>query len=100
VDYKTDLRSARQLAGQNVRIAGNISPIRTLLQGNAEDVRQSVINAVGNGIALVSPGCSLSPMTPGANVRAMVEAARELEYGRQHGERSLQGDPSDLNRPD
>ena len=82
LDAETDLSVARKVSRGKVKLAGNLSPVTTLLRGNENDVKQAVIKAVQGGICIVSPGCSLSPMTPSANIRAMIQAAKELESGK------------------
>jgi methanol corrinoid protein len=76
------LRRAKYLSEGKVKLAGTLSPVVTLLRGKEEDVRRAVIRAVQEGIDLVSPGCSLSPLTPSANISSMVQAVRELESTR------------------
>ena len=82
IDVGTDLSKAKYVSEGKVKLAGNLSPVATLLRGKEEDVRRAVIRAVREGIDLVSPGCSLSPLTPSANISSMVQAARELESAR------------------
>lgn len=82
LDVKTDLRRAKYVSEGKVKLAGNLSPVATLLRGKEEDVKRAVIRAVQEGIDLVSPGCSLSPLTPSANISSMVRAVRELESTR------------------
>jgi MtaA/CmuA family methyltransferase len=82
LDAKTDLAKAYRLAHGKVKLAGNLSPITTLLRGSPEDVKTAVERAVQAGVDMVAPGCSLSPLTPTANVKAMVDATRALESSR------------------
>lgn len=93
LDAKTDLVKATEAAKGKVKLAGNLSPVTTLLGGTPQDVTRAVNKAVKLGIDIVSPGCSLSPLTSTDNVKAMVQAAREIEekkansftYSRQGG---------------
>lgn len=82
LDAATDLRRARYLSEGKVKLAGNLSPVATLLRGQEEDVKRAVILAVQAGMDLVSPGCSLSPLTPSANISSMVQTVRQLEFAR------------------
>jgi [methyl-Co(III) methanol-specific corrinoid protein]:coenzyme M methyltransferase len=79
LDAKTDLVKASEVAKGRVKLAGNLSPVNTLLAGTPGDVTRAVNEAVKLGIDVVSPGCSLSPLTPTDNVKALVQAAREIE---------------------
>lgn len=82
LDAQTNLKIAKTASQGKVKLAGNLSPVSTLLRGTPDDVRRAVIQAVQGGISIVSPGCSLSPMTPSANIIAMIQATRELESGK------------------
>ena len=82
LDAKTDLVKASGAAKGKVKLAGNLSPVHTLLGGTPQDVTRAVNEAVKLGIDIVSPGCSLSPLTSTDNVRAMVQTAREIERGK------------------
>jgi MtaA/CmuA family methyltransferase len=79
LDAKTDLRKASKAARGKVKLAGNLSPVDTLLRGTPEDIKLAVNAAVEAGIDIVSPGCSLSPLTSTENVKALVQATREIE---------------------
>lgn len=62
----------------NVPIIGAIDPVKTLFQGTPEAIKNEVLNAYRDGIGLVSPGCAVPPATTAANIKAMVEAARNI----------------------
>lgn len=72
--------SFREIAGRTVcALMGGVSHDRTM----AGDDPQAVTNEASEAIAetggrrfLLSPGCSIEPTTPEANLRALVEAAR------------------------
>lgn len=82
IDAKTDMARAYEVAHGRVRLAGNISPVGELLLGGPEEVKKAVERAVRAGMDIVAPGCSLSPLTTTANIKAMVEAVRALESSR------------------
>lgn len=47
--------------GINVPIIGAIHPIKVLLEGTIEDVKQAVEQSIEDGVGLVSPGCAVPP---------------------------------------
>ncbi len=75
IDFKTDATTARRVLGPDRVLCGNISTIGPLLYGTPEDViaeAEACYGILGKR-SMVSPGCELSPLSPVANVRAMVE---------------------------
>jgi uroporphyrinogen decarboxylase len=80
LDYKVDLRRAREKFDRRVAFMGNIDPVGILQQGTVEDVLAACRDCVeragpGPGFIL-APGCDLPPATPMENVRAMTGFAR------------------------
>jgi uroporphyrinogen decarboxylase len=60
-------------------VMGGVDERHALLKGSPDDVRGQVGEALaqtGSRAFLVAPGCSISPETPAANLRAAVAAAR------------------------
>jgi uroporphyrinogen decarboxylase len=61
-------------------VMGGVDERHALIQGSPGDVRGQVAEALvqtgGRGF-LLAPGCSISPQTPQANLRAAVEAAQD-----------------------
>ncbi len=78
VDYLSDLAAARRdMPG--TALLGNLEPARYLLNGTPEQV-QSVLaecHRVAGDRFVVGAGCEVPKHTPAANLRAMVEYARE-----------------------
>jgi [methyl-Co(III) methanol-specific corrinoid protein]:coenzyme M methyltransferase len=79
LDARTDLNKAREVAQGKVKLVGNLSPVHTLLHKDTDVIKQAVKDVIENGIDMVAPGCSLSPLTPTENIWTMVESAREFE---------------------
>jgi MtaA/CmuA family methyltransferase len=77
IDFKSDAAAARRVLGPHRVICGNISTVGALLSGSSADVRAeaAACSAILGARSMVSPGCEVSPLTPVANVRAMVEYA-------------------------
>lgn len=75
VDFMTNLSTARQVLGPNRVICGNISTVGPLLYGTPADVMAEAekCHTILGARSMVSPGCEVSPISPVANVRAMVE---------------------------
>lgn len=75
------LSKVRELTGPAVCLMGNVPPLDVLARGTREQVKRSVFeclrqNPSGKGLVL-SAGGGTSPGTPAANIRALVEAAKE-----------------------
>jgi uroporphyrinogen decarboxylase len=90
LDYKTDMRAAKELLRGRSTFMGNVNPV-TLWGGTPEDVEAEAraaieIMAPGGGFIL-GPGCALSLDTPDANVHALVESA--WKYGEYASDGSL-----------
>ena len=61
-------------------MVGNVSSPFVLLSGDAAKVEDAVKHALDAKVAILAPGCGIAPMTPLANIKAMV-AARNKYYG-------------------
>jgi len=82
LDYKVNVATAKELVGDRVCLAGNVNPVTVLDQGTPEDVRQASqsclqAGSTGGGFILTS-GCDLPPTVPMENLRAMLEAAKQV----------------------
>jgi MtaA/CmuA family methyltransferase len=81
MDSPVDMKAARELLGKRVTMLGNISPAE-LLNAKPERITELCADVLSGkeGLGLVlGAGCTMSPDTPEANIRAMVEAAKK--YG-------------------
>lgn len=78
IDQTNDLARSRATLGDEAILLGNLDPIGTLANGSEVDVRRAVANAIEAGADAIWPGCDLWPRVPAANMRSMVEAARQL----------------------
>ena len=76
VDQLNDLRQSRADLGESAVLLGNIDPVAVLNLGSPPDVQRSVSQAIAGGATAVWPGCDLVPLTPAANLTAMVEKTR------------------------
>jgi [methyl-Co(III) methanol-specific corrinoid protein]:coenzyme M methyltransferase len=75
VDQTNDLAASRQTLGAGALLFGNLDPVGVLAQGHPAAVRDAARAAVAAGADAVWPGCDLYPLTPPANLRAMVAAS-------------------------
>lgn len=75
LEAKTDL--ARAVAIGKCAVAGGVDPVKALLNGSAEEVRQACRESLDAGVHILSPGCALPPGVPTANLVEMVRVARE-----------------------
>ena len=83
LDHLVKLTEAKTRVGNDVILMGNLNPTELLLTGTPEAVETAArecIEAVGqDGQYILSSGCEVPPLTPLANIRAMVTAAKK--YG-------------------
>ncbi len=76
VDQLNDVAKSRAVLGEHVLLVGNIDPVKVLADGDEALIARAAAEAIGAGVDAVWPGCDLWPLTPIANVRALVTAAR------------------------
>ncbi|MCP4611028.1 MAG: hypothetical protein GY845_20155 [Planctomycetes bacterium] len=73
VDWMVPLKKARELAGPEITLCGNINPAGVLFDGCPQDVadaaRQCLKDAPDKFILM--PGCEVPPATPEENIRAI-----------------------------
>jgi len=79
IDENVDVRKAKALLGEKVKIAGNISTTNTLLLKKPDDVKEACRQALEAGVDILAPGCGIAPRTPNANIKALVETARQFQ---------------------
>ncbi len=81
LDHKTDMTKAKETLLDKMCFAGNIDPVKVLLQGSARDVEDAckrVMGAAGTeGHFILMPGCDIPPTVPLENIRAFMRVARE-----------------------
>ena len=75
LESKTDLACAVSMRA--CAVAGGVDPVRTLLHGTPEDVRQACEQDLDAGVHILAPGCGLPPGVPTANLQEMLRVARE-----------------------
>jgi len=85
IDNDVSLSAATAAVGDRVRLMGNVHPSEVMLQGAPADVRQAVFDCVAQAGDnprgfVVASGCSLPTETPFDNIRAMLDATREIGW--------------------
>lgn len=82
VDYKVDLQAAKAKLEGKTALAGNIDPVRIMMEGSAAEVRSKALEccreASQNGGYVLMPGCDIPSSTPLENISAMVETAHNF----------------------
>ncbi len=84
LDWMVDWGQAvKTLATNGVAACGNFDPVKVMLQGTPEEVRQAVLACVAAGDArsFIMAGCEIPDGTPGANLLAQYHALCEAGQG-------------------
>lgn len=84
VEPKTDIIKVKEILHGKMCIAGNIDPVKIMLQGTVREVEtacNTVIQSAGtDGGFVLMPGCGMPPTTPDENVRKLVQVAKEWKF--------------------
>ena len=73
-EEKVAVKDAKEILGDVLAI-GNVSPVKALLNADAEEVRRQAIQCFADGVDILSSGCAVPPLTKLENLRAMAAAA-------------------------
>lgn len=82
VDWKLNMKLAREVVPERCTLMGNIDPIDPLYLGTPEQVlnkAKEIFHAVRGKGLILSSGCAIGPNAKPENIAAMVEAAKR--YG-------------------
>ncbi|MDR2433416.1 MAG: uroporphyrinogen decarboxylase family protein [Treponema sp.] len=86
IDYKVNIKKAREILGRKTALAGNINPVGIIKDGTAEDIigacEQCIAEAGEDGGFILMPGCDIPPTTPFENVKTMTETAAKHRFKR------------------
>jgi uroporphyrinogen decarboxylase len=81
LDHKTDIAKAKEVLHGKMCFAGNIDPVKIMLQGSVQDVENAcrkVIETAGtDGGFVLMPGCDIPPTVPYENIQKFIRIARE-----------------------
>jgi uroporphyrinogen decarboxylase len=85
LDYKTDVREARETLHGKATFIGNVDPAGVLAFGTQHTVVEAVrdlLKVFGRTPGFIlNAGCAISPATPEENLRAMIATARQCPRG-------------------
>jgi [methyl-Co(III) methanol-specific corrinoid protein]:coenzyme M methyltransferase len=81
-DTKTDVAELKKILNNKVSLAGGINNPEVLLFGTPDDVKKQAHFAVKAGVEILAPECAIPLTTPNRNLKAIVEAAKEIQIGR------------------
>ncbi len=77
VDQTNDLAASRKEV-PDVLLFGNLDPVGLISQGTPDEITEAVAGVIRSGADAVWPGCDLYPDIPLENLRALVEASKNL----------------------
>jgi uroporphyrinogen decarboxylase len=90
--HKIDLAEARRYVGSLVCLMGNVAPLDILCNGSPVQVAaqaRACLESHADGAGLIlSAGGGVSPGTPGENITALADAAREYDLRRRAAQNS------------
>lgn len=76
-DEGVDITVAHQNLDGKVAVTGYVPAVKVLLNGTPDDVYQSALDCLKNGVDMLTPGCAMAPHTSLENIAAMTRAAQE-----------------------
>jgi [methyl-Co(III) methanol-specific corrinoid protein]:coenzyme M methyltransferase len=76
-EWQVDAKMAVQVMNHEISLVGNISNKDVLLGGTPEDVYKQARYSIKAGVDILAPECAVPLQTPIANLKAIVEAAKE-----------------------
>ncbi len=81
LDHKTDIAKAKEILHGRMCFAGNVDPVKVMLQGTVQDVEDNckrIIEIAGtDGGFVLMPGCDIPPTVPYENIERFVDVARQ-----------------------
>lgn len=81
LDHKTDIAKAKEILHGRMCFAGNVDPVKVMLQGTVQDVEdhcKRIIETAGtDGGFVLMPGCDIPPTVPYENIQKFIDVARQ-----------------------
>ncbi len=79
IDWMVDFRAASEAFQGRCSACGNFDPVKVLLYGTTEDVRQAVLKCISDGgrTSFIAAGCEVPRFTPHENMLAVSAAIAE-----------------------
>jgi [methyl-Co(III) methanol-specific corrinoid protein]:coenzyme M methyltransferase len=76
-EWQVDAKMAVQVVNHEMSLVGNIANKNVLFGGTPEDVYKQARYSIEAGVDILAPECAVPLQTPIANLKAIVEAAKE-----------------------
>jgi MtaA/CmuA family methyltransferase len=76
-EWQVDSKMAVEFINHEISLIGNIANKKVLFGGTPEDVYKQARYSIEAGVDILAPECAVPLQTPLANLKAIVEAARE-----------------------
>ncbi len=80
LDHKVDIARAKEVLFGKICFAGNVDPVKIMLQGTPDDVERTcrhIIEIAGtDGGFVLMPGCDIPPTVPYENIQRFIQVAR------------------------
>lgn len=82
VDWMVDFRKAHERLNGNCSVCGNFDPVKILLEGTVEEVKNAVKGCIRAGTqkTFIAAGCEVPKFTSHENMLAMAEAIRDFSF--------------------
>lgn len=77
-DAHTDIKKAVSLLKGKVALVGYVDPLSTLLKGQPDDVYAQSMECMREGVDVLNAGCSWPPEISLENIKAMINAAKQI----------------------
>ena len=84
MDYKVDLKTAREKLAGKIAFGGQLDPMSMILEGTPRDIEAAsaaCIKDAGQKGFILMPGCDIPPKTRIENVQAMINTAHYIVNG-------------------
>ena len=78
IEEKVDSAEAVKIVNNRAALVGNVGVVNPLLQGTPEDCAAAGKRIAAAGFNIISPGCGLSALIKGENLKALVDAVKSL----------------------
>lgn len=83
-EWQVDSKMAVEVINHEISLIGNIANRQVLFGGTPEDVYKQARYSIEAGVDILAPECAVPLQTPLANLKAIVEAAREGYGGKDY----------------
>ena len=79
VDQKVNIKAAAESAKTAI-IVGNLDPVQLLWKGEPAAIKEQCAKVFADGSKIIAAGCGIVSASPTANLKASVEAAKNIKY--------------------